>query len=89
MTPTLGLYLPAERRIIVNLKNVYRDAARMVPEPEGSMIGALIHLYDMCLIHGLTHWGTGGSEQHENWNPLTLSGLIVRICEEWQLLLAT
>ncbi|MDE1852830.1 MAG: hypothetical protein KGI38_03675 [Thaumarchaeota archaeon] len=55
----------------------------MTPEPEGSMIGALIHLQDMCLIHELIHWGTGSSEHHDNWNSLVLGGLIIPICEEW------
>ena len=79
----LGLYLPAARQIIVNLRNVYRDAVRMTPEPEGSMIGTLIHLHDMCLIHELIHWATGGSDHHDNWNPLLLEGLIIPMCEEW------
>jgi hypothetical protein len=78
----LGLYPPGECRIIVNLKNVYRDAVRMVPKPEGSMIGTLIHLHGMWLIHELVHWCTGSDEKHENWNQLILSGLVIRLCEE-------
>jgi hypothetical protein len=55
----------------------------MVREPEGSMIGMLIHLHDMCLIHELVHWCTGADEHHNNWNSLILKGLIISICEEF------
>lgn len=79
----LGLYLSDQRRIIVNLRNVYRDAARMAPDSEGPLIGTLIHLQDMCLIHELIHWSTGGSEHHDKWNSLVLGDLIIPICEEW------
>jgi len=54
----------------------------MAPEQEGPMIGTLIHLHDMCLIHELVHWCTGADEKHDNWNPLILGGLIIRVCEE-------
>jgi hypothetical protein len=78
----LGLYLPTAHQILVNLKNVYREAVRIAPEPEGSLMGTIIHLQDMCLIHELIHWGTGGSDHHDHWNHFILEGLIMRICEE-------
>ena len=78
----LGCYVTsrASPALVLNLRKIYESSVRLVAEPEGPLLETLIHLHDMCLLHELTHWGTGDASHHLFWNNFIMLGLVLPLC---------